>query len=199
VVLVGFCLSSFSRFVVCGSRRPSASVVSAVRSFCRRLASPSFFLRSVLVGGRCSGVPAFVSAVLCGSSSASSASLPFGSGLVPLGFVGSASGAVSALVPASVAPGSFVARSCSLVARCVASGALWVSFPSSPPPFGLPVSSSWVSCGSGSWSSLSLAVGSGCPALVFSPSGLPSGWSGFSSLGSGWFFCPAVATQLSLF
>ena len=188
-------LSQFSSFFICGSRCPSALVVAALRGFLRRLVSrASSGSVSVSVGACCSGVPAVTSSSLCGVSSAS---VRFGSGVVGLG---SRSGvSVSGFVPGSAAPGSFVARSVALVAACASSGGLWVSFPSAPPPVGLPVSGSWVSCGSGSWSSLSLAAGSGCPCLVFSPAGLPSGWSGFSALGGGWFFRPAPAVQLSLF
>lgn len=195
--MFSFSLSSFSSFFVCGCRRPSSFALAGLRFFLRRLASRAAVgAVSVSVGGRCSGVPAVASSVL---SFSSSASVAFGSGVVSLpSRVAGLS--FSAFVPGSSSPSAFVSRSRALVSACASAGALWVSFPSSACPVGLPVSSSWVSSGSGSWSSLSLAAGSGCACLVFSPSGLPAfGWSGFSSLGSGWFFRPAGSVQLSLF
>jgi len=103
----------------------------------------------------------------------------------------------------SVAAG-LVRRSCSLVSSAVAAGSLWVSFPVRACPPSLGASSSWVSSGSGSWSSLSLAAGSGCACLVFCPGWGRSvaPWAGFVSVGGGFWFCPAAPPtqkQLSLF
>ena len=103
---------------------------------------------------------------------------------------------------------SFARRSAACVRAVAAAGGLWVSFPASPCPAGLrpSASSSGAFCGSrsGSWASLSLALGSGVPCLVFSPAGVPSGW-GLSPVPgcSGWFACASALgvapRQLSLF
>ena len=103
---------------------------------------------------------------------------------------------------------SFARRSAACVRAVAAAGGLWVSFPASPCPAGLrpSASSSGAFCGlrSGSWASLSLALGSGVPCLVFSPAGVPSGW-GLSPVPGcpGWFACASALgvapRQLSLF
>ena len=104
--------------------------------------------------------------------------------------------------------GAFAARSTACVKAVKAAGGLWVSFPASPCPTGLlpSSSSSRVFNGqkAGTWSSLALALGSGVPCLVFSPSGVPRGWSLSPVSGCpGWFGCERVlgrgAVQLSLF
>lgn len=94
---------------------------------------------------------------------------------------------------------SFARRSVAVVSRVASAGGLWCSFPASSCPSGLVPSGVSSRCfagfSSGSWSSLAFAAGSGCACLVFLPAGLvfPLGWSlfGFSSLGGGWWFCPA--------
>ena len=104
--------------------------------------------------------------------------------------------------------GAYAARSTACVKAVKAAGGLWVSFPASPCPAGLLPSSSssrvFRGYQAGTWSSLALALGSGVPCLVFSPSGVPRGW-GLSPVSGcpGWFGC-AVAlgsapVQLSLF
>ena len=106
--------------------------------------------------------------------------------------------------------GSFAARSVAVVRAVAAAGGLWVSFPASPCPAGLlPAASSsraFCGAGSGTWASLSFALGSGVPCLVFSSAGVPAGW-GLSPVPgcSGWFGCPAALglspayVQLALF
>jgi hypothetical protein len=98
--------------------------------------------------------------------------------------------------------GAFAARSVVFVRAVAAAGGVLVSFPAGACPVGLlpSVSASRAFCGtgSGSWASLSLAVGLGVPCVVFSAAGVPSGW-GFVAVGDGWFsFVPAIA-QLGLF
>jgi len=198
--VVPFSLSVFSLVFLCGSRRPSGAVAASVGSFCRRLAvGASRRPLSVVVGGRCSGVPALAARLLSPLSPAS----PFVAGRGPFRPPPppGAGLSVAALWPSSSARSAFVGRSCALVAACAAGGGLWASFPSAAPPAALRCSGSWSSVGSGSWSSLALAAGSGCACLVFSPAGLPASLLGFASLGRGWFFRPAApsAVQLSLF
>jgi hypothetical protein len=99
--------------------------------------------------------------------------------------------------------GSFAARSVACVRSVASSGGCWVSFPCSPCPVGLLPSSSSSRCfggfGSGSWSSLALAVGLGVPCLVFLPPAVPCpvGWPLVSVGGGWWVFRPSVV-QLSL-
>lgn len=111
---------------------------------------------------------------------------------------------------------SFARRSTALVRSAASTGALFVSFPSSPCPPGLVPSASSSACfcglGSGSWASLALALGSGVPCLVFvgCESWVPSAWLwGWGLLPvpgyPGWLACPAArgvvpaVTQLALF
>ncbi len=101
-----------------------------------------------------------------------------------------------------VGHGAFAARSVAFVRALVAGGGVLVSFPSGVCPIGLLPSSSSSRCfsglGSGSWASLAFSVGLGVQSLVFSPSGVPSGW-GFVALGGGWFQFVSGGCQLSLF
>jgi hypothetical protein len=100
--------------------------------------------------------------------------------------------------------GSFAARSTACVRSVASAGGCWLAFPCSPCPPGLVPSSSPSRCfggfGSGSWSSLALAVGLGVPCLVFLPPliSVPTGWPLVSVGGGWWFFRPSVS-QLSLF
>lgn len=100
--------------------------------------------------------------------------------------------------------GAFAARSAACVRSVAVAGGVWCSFPGGACPAGLFPSASAARCfsgfGSGSWASLALAIGLGVPCLLFLPPGVsaPAGW-GFVAGGGGWFFCPAPATQLSLF
>ena len=155
-------LSSASAVVVCGSRRV---VPPVLRPFLVLLAS----LRCAVACGCCGGVPA-----LCRLS-------------VSRAVVFRASSFAGASVAARL-----VARSCALVRSLVGvPGALWCSFPLGSCPPSCRPGPSWCSCGSGSWSSLALAVGSGVPALVWLPASVRFPWVGAVSLGSGWFFVPS--------
>lgn len=94
---------------------------------------------------------------------------------------------------------SFARRSIWVVESVTRKDGLWCSFPASACPSGLVPSGQSSRCfcgsGSGSWASLAYAVGLGCPALLFLPSGVqfPSSWLlfGGQSLGGGWWFFPA--------
>lgn len=156
-------LSQFSCFAFCGfAGRRGFPVPSSVLSMVR-LVLGRLPAGSPVGVGCCGGVPAVVRSVL------GSRALVFSAG--------------------SFRPSALVSRSVRFVNWALSSRVLWVSFPVRPCPAGLGPSSSWVSCGSGSWSSLSLAVGGGCPALVFCPGWVGGGaWAGFSHLGGGWFF-----------
>lgn len=102
--------------------------------------------------------------------------------------------------------GAFAARSVAVVRAVQSAGGVWVSFPSGACPSGLAPSASssraFCGAGSGTWASLSFAVGLGLPCLLgageFEP---PAVW-GFVSLGRGWWFRSApvpAGVQLSLF
>lgn len=141
---------------------------------------------------------------LCSSSSPASVLVGCAPGADAVARFAFPSASVFSVVPGS-GRGGFAARSCRVVRACVGSSGLWVSFPSSSCPAGLlpSASSSRAFCGSGSgsWASLSFAVGSGVPCLVFLSPGIvpPVGW-GFVALGSGWFVSRRpVAVQSSLF
>lgn len=78
-------------------------------------------------------------------------------------------GAPDAIVfrAASSAPRDLVARSIQMVS--VLSGSpspLLVALPGRPCPAGVRVAARWQSCGSGSWSTIALALGRGCPVYV---------------------------------
>ncbi len=100
--------------------------------------------------------------------------------------------------------GAFAARSVACVRSVAVPGGVWVSFPAGACPAGLVPSSSssraFCGLGSGSWASLSFAVGLGVPCAVWLPAGLvvPAGW-GFSSVGGGWWLSAASGCQLALF
>jgi hypothetical protein len=79
---------------------------------------------------------------------------------------------------------------------------LLVGFPSGAAPAGLlpssVVSVAFGGFGSGSWSSLALAVGLGVRSLVWLPSGVvPPSW-GFDSLGCGWWLHPGAGSGFFL-
>lgn len=127
-------------------------------------------------------------------------------------FVGCAGGvdaAVRSSVPgarvfraSSFSGGSFssrlVRRSCAFVGALASlPSPLLVSFPAGPCPAGCVPGASWVSCGSGSWSSAALAAGCGVPVLLFLGSWRPSSWPGLVSLGGGWWVFGSL--QLPLF
>ena len=169
--------SSFHRFALCGFAGRagipvSSSAVVLARSVVRPVLSVSG--ASVGVGGGVGGLPALWASLVPASR-------------------------LSVFAPSSPGPAGLVSRSCQLVAWCASAGGLWVSLPVRPCPPSLQPSSSWVSCGSGSWSSLSLAAGSGCSCLVFAPGWSQySAWPGFSPVTGGWWFRGGVS-QLSLF
>ena len=101
-----------------------------------------------------------------------------------------------------VGRGSFAARSVALVRAVATGGGSFVSFPSTPCPVGLLPSASslrsFCGSGSGSWGSLSFAVGCGVASWVYAPFGVPSGW-GFVHCGGDWFSFSPAAVQSSLF
>lgn len=99
------------------------------------------------------------------------------------------------------------ARSIACVQACAAAGGVWCAFPARPAPAGLAPSSRPAVCfggfGSGTWSSLALALGLGLPAVMFSALPPPRGW-GLLPAAPGWFVAapvarPAAAQQLALF
>lgn len=152
-------LSSARSVVVCGSRRV---VPPVLRPFLLVLAG----LRCVVACGCCGGVPALCRLFVSRSRVFSA----------------------SAFSGPSVAS-RLVARSCALVRSVVGvPGALWCSFPLGPCPSVCRPGAVWCSCGSGSWSSLALAVGLGVPALVWLPSSVRFPWAGAVCLGGGWWF-----------
>lgn len=177
---LGSVFRAFSSFAFCGFVGRAGSpcpawVLSLVRFVCRLVPAGS----AVSVGSR-AGVPGVAFSALPGVRLFSPGSSPSRSA-------------------------ALVRRSCSLVSWSVRAGALWVSFPVRACPPALSPSGSWVSSGSGSWSSLALAAGSGCACLVFCPGwgvGSCAPWPAFVSLGGGFWFCPAAPPtqkQLSLF
>lgn len=117
-------------------------------------------------------------------------------------------GAPSAVVFRVVGSGrsAFVSRSCRFVrALSVAPSPVLVSFPGCSCPAGLRPAASWVSCGSGSWSSAALAVGLGVPLVLFLPAGSspPWGWGAWVQqaaglFAGGWLLRPAQG-QRALF
>ena len=75
----------------------------------------------------------------------------------------------SFLVGGRVARASFALRSSALVSWCAAGSGLLVAFPLGACPSGVAVSTSFRGCGSGTWGSVALALGLGCPVLVVLP------------------------------
>lgn len=69
--------------------------------------------------------------------------------------------------PAAWGPGAFAARSAALVRSVAADRGSLVGFVASPCPVGCAPARSWQGHGSGSWGALALAVGLGCPVVVF--------------------------------
>lgn len=102
-----------------------------------------------------------------------------------------------------VGRGAFAGRSAAMVRALAARSGLLVSFPASQCPVGLLPSASasraFCGAGSGTWATLSFALGSGVPCLVFLGCvPVPAGW-GLVSVGGDWW-CPAPApVQLALF
>ena len=165
MVSISSFVGSFSHVAFSGSRVVGSSAVHSCRAFLS--AVPSL---SASVGVGCaSGVDQ------CVRSS------------FPSAVVFSVS---SFLVGGRVCRSSFALRSASLVSWCASSGGLLVAFPLGSCPVGVRVSSSFSGCGSGSWGSVSLAVGLGCSVLVVSPVGVGSAW--FGALAS-CFRCVGVA------
>ena len=175
-VLGGFASVGFS-----GSRSLSGSAWSA----CAGLA-----LAAVAAG--CS--------VLVGCASGADAAARAGAG--PLASVFSARASRFSGLPFRSA---LAARSAWFVRSLAAAPApVLVSFPGRACPSRCRVGRSWSSCGSGSWSSLALAVGLGVPVFVFLPAGVapPAGWGSWSLVAAGPFagaWSLATAVQPSLF
>ena len=102
--------------------------------------------------------------------------------------------------------GAFALRSISCVKEVKKAGGIWISFPANPCPTGLMPSVSSTKCfsgfGSGSWASLAFNIGLGTKSLVYSPSGVPTGWGLHQVPGEvGWFESrnSTGPVQLSLF
>ena len=95
---------------------------------------------------------------------------------------------------------AFARRSTAFVRALAAAGGVLFSFPTGACPVGLRPSPRWASAsGSGSWGTLSVAVGLGVPCFVFLGSvPAPRGW-GLVSLGGGWWRSSPAPVQLSLF
>ena len=117
-----------------------------------------------------------------------------------------AGSSVSIFRAASQARWDLVARSVRFVSAVAAvPGSCLVSFPCAACPSGFLPSRRWLSCGSGSWSGLSLAVGLGVPCFVFLPRGVrpPASWGAWSFARRGVFrgawFLSAVSGQRSFF
>lgn len=97
------------------------------------------------------------------------------------------------------------ARSSAMVRAASVSRGCLVAFPGRVCPSGLFPSRSWPGgFGSGTWSTLGLAVGLGVPSLLWLPAGIPCPPWGFSFLGGafgGEFFVlrPVIVSQGSLF
>lgn len=168
------------------------------------LALVSSFPVVAFSGGRAIVGPSLLAARwLCGSCSPSSVVVGCAPGADAIARESFPGASVFSVVPGS-GRGGFAARSVRVARACVAGSGLWVSFPSSACPAGLLPSSSsgraFCGSGSGSWASLSFAVGSGLPCLVFLPPDIvpPVGW-GFVAIGSGWFLSRPAAVQSSLF
>jgi hypothetical protein len=95
---------------------------------------------------------------------------------------------------------AFARRSAAVVAA-VPAGGLLVVVPSGAAPAGVVPSRSFSGCGSGSWGSAALALGTGRRVLLWLPTGaVPPAWSSvsWSSVG-GWWLGVSSSGQLSLF
>jgi hypothetical protein len=103
---------------------------------------------------------------------------------------------------------AFARRSAAVVAA-VPAGGLLVVVPSGAAPAGVVPSRSFSGCGSGSWGSAALALGTGRRVLLWLPAGaVPPAWAGVSwsavggdalSLSKGWWLGVSSSGQLSLF
>jgi hypothetical protein len=96
---------------------------------------------------------------------------------------------------------AFARRSAAVVAA-VPAGGLLVVVPSGAAPAGVVPSRSFSGCGSGSWGSGALALGTGRRVLLWLPSGsVPPAWAGvaWSSVGGWWLGVAGGSGQLSLF
>jgi hypothetical protein len=95
---------------------------------------------------------------------------------------------------------AFARRSAAIVGA-VPTGGLLVVVPSGACPAGVVPSRSFSGCGSGSWGSAALALGTGRRVLLWLPVGaVPPAWSSvsWSSVG-GWWFGVSGSSQLSIF
>ena len=154
----------------CGCGASSCPVFGSFRSFgfsgCRRVAPP-------LVGRVAGWVSGLGLPVLVGCAS----------GVDRAARVSVGSAGCRVFRACSSAPSALVARSVSFVSALSASSRpVLVSFPSVPCPAGLRPSARWVSVGSGSWSSLALALGSGVPVLLSPSAVVPAWWSSVSAV-----------------
>lgn len=130
------------------------------------------------------------------------------------GFVGCASGADAVFragcsglevleADRSLGKGGFAQRSISMVRHVANGGGGLVSFPDKPCPSSLVPhelsSRAFCGSGSGSWATLSYAIGLGLPCLVWLPPQIaaPSGW-GLRPLGRGWYCAPRKQVRLPL-
>jgi hypothetical protein len=96
---------------------------------------------------------------------------------------------------------AFARRSAAVVAA-VPAGGLLVVVPAGAAPAGVVPSRSFSGCGSGSWGSAALALGTGRRVLLWLPSGsVPPAWAGvaWSSVGGWWLGVTGGSGQLSLF
>ena len=166
-------LSQFSHFVVCGSSHYTSVVLQSVLSTLPSGAS--------VACGCCPGVPASVRHFF-------GAPVGYRSWFQPpsrSSYSHSVHRFGQLRVFAAASLGSRAqalgARSGALVKWAASHSALWLSFPATPQPSGLVPARSWQSCGSGTWSSLALAVGHSVPVLVFSH---PVKWAGFYRVSS---------------
>lgn len=117
---------------------------------------------------------------------------------------------VSPALRSRLGPGAFAARSQRLVSWVAAHGGSFVAFVNRPCPAGVSPARSWRSGrpGSGSWSSLALAAGLGCPVavVVCGPRVVLPAWPGWSWVAGSvarvpcfWLVLAPVARQPVLF
>lgn len=147
-------VSSFPVVGFSGSRRSGSRPALAAAGFLRSLRGSSFSGR--LAVGCAAGVDGAVR------------SAGFPAARLSVFRVSSFGGGVSS--PAW----AFAARSAALVRSVVSALGVLVAFPLGACPAGVAPSSSFRGCGSGSWGSVALALGLGCPVLVFVPGVSPS-------------------------
>jgi len=90
--------------------------------------------------------------------------------------------------------GAFVVRSIRLVRwLCRGAGAVLFAFPSHGCPSGVVAGSSWAGCGSGTWGTVALALGSGARVVVFVPRGAVGSSAGLAAfVGPLWGRCVLV-------